>query len=145
MEAKGCAKPAQWKNARRYFYWRLRARIARSRALSLLAEASPDTTPAYRSRLLDNILSMDVESTDQEVAESIEQLDLSKTLVQLKADDLIRKLAALAAEDRKATMDGLTRLANELTDDDRATLINVLQAPRSPGVFFSWYAYVARN
>ncbi|KDQ26722.1 hypothetical protein PLEOSDRAFT_51540 [Pleurotus ostreatus PC15] len=133
MEAKGCAKPAQWKNARRYFYWRLRARIARSRALSLLAEASPDSTPAYRSRLLDNILSMDVESTDQEVAESIEQLDLSKTLVQLKADDLIRKLAALAAEDRKATMDGLTRLANELTDDDRATLINVLQAPRSPG------------
>ncbi|KAG5219865.1 S-adenosyl-L-methionine-dependent methyltransferase [Salix suchowensis] len=76
---------------------------------------------------------MDVESTDQEVAESIEQLDLSKTLVQLKADDLIRKLAALAAEDRKATMDGLTRLANELTDDDRTTLINVLQAPRSPG------------
>ncbi|KAF4593047.1 acetyl-coenzyme-A carboxylase [Pleurotus pulmonarius] len=133
MEAKGCAKPAQWKNARRYFYWRLRARIARSRALSLLAEASPDSTAAYRTRLLDNILSMDVESTDQEVAESIEQLDLSKTLVQLKADDLIRKLAALAAEDRKATMDGLTRLANELTDDDRATLINVLQAPRSPG------------
>ncbi|KAL0953702.1 hypothetical protein HGRIS_004895 [Hohenbuehelia grisea] len=134
MEAKGCAKPAEWKDARRYFYWRLRSRVARSRALSQIAEASPTSTTEYRTRLLDNILSMEENSTDQEIAEAIEQLDLSKTVVQLKTDNLMRQIVALTQEDHKAAMDGLMRLADSLTEEDRSSLVTVLQnAPRSPG------------
>ena len=55
MEAKGCAKPAQWKTARRFYYWAVRARLARSAALQALSEASPGATYEYRTRLLNNL------------------------------------------------------------------------------------------
>ena len=52
MEAKGCAKPCVWKDARRHFYWSLRARLARTAALAQLAEADPELSLAARVRLL---------------------------------------------------------------------------------------------
>ena len=52
MEAKGCAKSCVWKDARRHFYWSLRARLARSRILAQFAEAYPESTSEYRSQVL---------------------------------------------------------------------------------------------
>ncbi|KDQ51054.1 hypothetical protein JAAARDRAFT_140847 [Jaapia argillacea MUCL 33604] len=136
MEAKGCAKPCVWKESRRYFYWALRARLARLSALQLLADASPESTLEYRSDLLRTLAPVDDETDNRTVAETIEKLDLSQTVSQLKGDHLRRRILAMAQEDRKATLDGLVRLVDNLNDDDKSSLISALQnSNRSPGKF----------
>ncbi|KIK60436.1 hypothetical protein GYMLUDRAFT_43751 [Collybiopsis luxurians FD-317 M1] len=133
MEAKGCAKPAVWKDARRKFYWAVRASVARSAALADLAEASPGSTTEYRSHLLESIASINASMDDRQVAEALENLDLSQTISQLRADYLMRRMVDLTKDDRKAALSGLARLADNLSDDERNSLISVLQnATRSP-------------
>ncbi|TFK29759.1 acetyl CoA carboxylase [Coprinopsis marcescibilis] len=133
MEAKGCAKPTVWKNARRHFYWALRAKIARSSALEELAEASPGTTFEYRARLLNNVSGLDETSDPRDVCATLENIDLSRTVSELRADYLVRQMVDLTKEDRKAALEGFTRLADNLTDDEKISLISALQRPaRSP-------------
>ncbi|KAG6916120.1 hypothetical protein DXG01_008351 [Tephrocybe rancida] len=133
MEAKGCAKPAVWKNARRHFYWAARARIAKSAALADIAEASPDSSVEYRTRLLNSLVPPEANTEYRDLAEALEKLDISQAIVQLKTDHLMRRLIELTKEDRKATMDGFMRLADHLTEEDKASLIGVLQSTASPG------------
>ena len=138
MEAKGCAKPMVWKNARRSFYWAVRAKVAQSAALRKLEEASPDSTAEYRTRLLESLTEVDASTDRQVAADKLESLDLSATVAQLKADHLMRRMLALAHEDRKATIGGLVRLVDNLDDDEKAALISALQnSNRSPGALSS--------
>ncbi|PPR03190.1 hypothetical protein CVT26_008038 [Gymnopilus dilepis] len=133
MEAKGCAKPTVWKNARRHFYWAVRARVARSNALSVLAEATPDSSYEYRSRLLNSVAAIDSSMEYRQVAEALEKLDLSQTLTQLRADHLVRQMIQLTKDDRKSALDGLMRLADNFSEEERATLITLLKnGSRSP-------------
>lgn len=135
MEAKGCAKPMVWKNARRYFYWAVRARVARSAALADLSEASPGASLDYRVRLLNSLASIEPTTEYRQVAEILENLDLTQTIVELRTDHLMRRLVELTQEDRKTTMNGLLRLADSLSDEEKTSLINVLQnTSRSPGM-----------
>jgi acetyl-CoA carboxylase/biotin carboxylase 1 len=134
MEAKGCAKPAVWKNARRHFYWAVRARVARSAALSQLAEATPDSTYEYRSRLLNNLAAIEPTTDYRQVSEALEKLDLAQTVTQLRADHLLRQMIQLTKDDRKAAMDGFLRLADNFSGEERAAIVNVLKTgARSPG------------
>ncbi|KIY63781.1 hypothetical protein CYLTODRAFT_493632 [Cylindrobasidium torrendii FP15055 ss-10] len=127
MEAKGCAKAAVWKESRRHFYWAARARIARTAALAEMSEASPGASFEYRNKLLETLAEIDASSSHREVAEKLETLDLTATMSQLRADHLLRRLIEATKSDRKATMDGLTRLADNLTQEERSALIGVLQ------------------
>ena len=134
MEAKGCAKPMSWKDARRRFYWAVRAKVARSAAMAKLADASPESTYEYRIHLLESIAGIEDVVEPRAVAEALEKLDLSNTLAQLKADHLARRMLALANEDKKATVDGLARLIENLGDEDKVALIAALQnSTRSTG------------
>lgn len=134
MEAKGCAKPAVWKDARRSFYWAVRARVARSAALALIQEASPESSAEYRSRLLNSIALVDKSTDPRVAAEALEKLDLTPTLAQLQSDYLMRRLLDMGQQDRKAMMDSLIRLADNLSEDDRTSLVSALQSTgRSPG------------
>lgn len=134
MEAKGCAKSAEWKASRRFFYWAVRARVARSTALKTLAEASPNSTHEYRSFLLKKLNRVESFTTYQEEAIALEKLDLTATVAQLKAEYLSRCMVELTKDDRKAALDGFLLFANGLSEDDRTAVINALQnAPRSPG------------
>ena len=110
MEAKGCAKAMTWKDARRRFYWAVRAKVARSAAMAQLAEASPESTHEYREHLLESIAGIEDERDPRKVTEALEKLDLTNTLAQLKADHLARRMLEVANEDKKATIDGLVRL-----------------------------------
>lgn len=133
MEAKGCAKPAVWKDSRRYFYWALRARLARSNALSRLANASPAAPLEYRTRLLDSLAAIEEVTDHKQVAEAIEKLDLTQTVAQLKADNVLRQLIQLTKEDRKSALDGFMRLADNFSDEDKAAMVGILQnTSRSP-------------
>ena len=127
MEAKGCAKPMVWKNARRRFYWAVRAKVARSSAMARLEQASPGSTYEYRKQLLESIAGIEDVTDPRPIAEALEKLDLTNTIAQLKADHLARRMLELANEDRKATVDGLVRLIDGLGDDDRLSLIAALQ------------------
>ena len=146
MEAKGCAKPAVWKDARRHFYWAVRARVARSSALALLEEASPESTPEYRQRLLNSISFVDKTTDFRTAAEALERLDLTATVAQLKSDFLMRRLLDMAQLDRKAMMASLVRLSDNLSDEDRITLISALQnTGRSPGKSQSDHSIIDRG
>ncbi|KAJ6448124.1 carboxyl transferase, partial [Mycena sanguinolenta] len=118
MEAKGCAKAAVWKDARRHFYWAVRSRVARSAALADIAAASPGTTVEYRSHLLDSIATIDSSTPPRVVAEKLEKLGLSQTTVQLWTEHFMRNLLDLTKEDRKAAMDGLLRFADNLSEEE---------------------------
>lgn len=103
--------------------------------MAQLTEASTESSVAYRSQLLDTLASIDSTTDRRIMAEALDALDLSATVAQLKADHLMRRVLALAHEDRKATIDGLVRLVDNLADDEKATLIAALQNPgRSPGL-----------
>lgn len=134
MEAKGCASPMVWKDARRRFYWSVRAKVAWSSAMAQLAEASPDSSIEYRTQLLQRLIGLEDVTDRRTTAEALETLDLTATVAQLRADHLMRRVLTLAHEDRKATLDGLVRLVDNLADDEKATLISALQnSGRSPG------------
>ena len=127
-----------WKDARRRFYWAVRAKVAWSSALAQLADASPDSTIEHREGLLQNLSEVDATTDRQVAAEKLEALDLTATIAQLKAEYLLRRMLALAQEDRKATIGGLVRLVDNLEDDEKAALISALQnSARSPGSYSS--------
>jgi acetyl-CoA carboxylase/biotin carboxylase 1 len=134
MEAKGCAKPMVWKDARRHFYWAVRARVAQSSALAKMEQASPGSTFEYRTRLLNSLASVDATTPYRTVAQAIEALDLKPTLARLKSEHLMQQMLALAHEDEKATIDGLASLINKLADEGKSSLITAIQnASRSSG------------
>jgi acetyl-CoA carboxylase/biotin carboxylase 1 len=128
MEAKGCAKPMVWQDSRRRFYWAVRARVARSRALARLAEAKPSSTHEYRSSLLDSLACIDAAAENRTIAESLEQLDISKTLTQLKVDHLWHSLLEMINQDRKATVDNLLNFVDELSEEEKGRLGSALQS-----------------
>lgn len=131
MEAKGCAKPMVWKNARRYFFWALRARLARSSALSRIGAAAPNSTLEYRTRLLKSLLP-DMDSGDnRDIAIAFEGLNLDATLEKLQSDTVVKEMLAIAQKDHKAATEGILRVADLLSDDEKAALIASLQATRS--------------
>ncbi len=139
MEAKGCAKAMTWKDARRRFYWAVRSKVARSAAMAELEEASPESTYEYRAQLLESIGGIGKESEPRAIAEALEKVDLTNTLTQLKADYLARQMLELASEDKKATVDGLVRVLDNLGDEEKLALIHALQnSNRSPGEYPSF-------
>lgn len=134
MAAKGCAKPAVWKDARRHFYWALRARLARNKALAAIAEASPDSLPAYRARLLDTLIPADIDQTDRrKLAESLEGLDLTATLNSVRNAEITHKIVELAQSNRKATLEGMLRVIDTLTEEEKAAIAGALHASSSAG------------
>jgi acetyl-CoA carboxylase / biotin carboxylase 1 len=125
-----------WKDARRRFYWRVRARLAYSAALQKLAEASPISSHEYRTRLLDQLSQLDGHADSRAQAEALEKLDLSATLSQLKADTVTKKLLEVGRDDRKAMVAGLAKMMDDLTADEKEALRSVLASQgRSPGKF----------
>ncbi|KAG6332865.1 hypothetical protein ID866_6228 [Astraeus odoratus] len=133
MEAKGCAKPAVWKEARRYFYWALRARLARSEAFNTLTESNPEASPKLVNKLLDSLVSVPDPSDNRAVAIALEGLDLTSTTTQLRTDYLLQRFLEVAQQDRQASIEGLVRLVDSLSDDERQILQTALQTSRPSG------------
>lgn len=128
MEAKGCAKPAAWKGARRYFYWALRARIARSDLLEQIEASNPDIDPEESAALLDSLIPATDLSDNRALAEVLEQLDITPALVKLKADHLLNHFAEVAEDDRKASLDGLVRIIDSLSDEEKMVVQSAIQS-----------------
>lgn len=117
----------EWTNARRYFYWAVRGRVARSSALGKLAEANPSLTYDQRRELLEDLLSLDSGASPQAVAKAYEAVDLKQTISTLKNDYLLNKLLALAEEDKRTIAEGLTRLVSGLGEDAKSAVLSALR------------------
>ncbi len=127
MEAKGCAKPVQWKNARRHFHWAVRAQLAISAAVSKLTTASPTLSFAdAKRRVLDQIPQVSP-TEDRAVAEALEGLDLSDVVAQLMSAHVTGQLISLVQSHRKAGLAGLVGVVNALNDEEKAALAAALQ------------------
>jgi len=119
MEAKGCAKPIVWKESRRYFYWATRARLAYSNTLAQLAAASPSKSREYHEQFLYELTGVNGQS-DHRIAV-------------LKRENVVQQLLG----DRKSLIDGLVRLVDHLSEDEKDTVLAALGNPNasqpSPG------------
>lgn len=130
MEAKGCAKPAVWKEARRYFYWATRARLARSSALAQFAIAGPSQPREYHQHLLNEFSGVSEKSDHRAAAQALENLDVSPAIAQLKGEHIVQQLL----DDRKTLIDGLVRLIDCLSEDEKTTVLATLKNTNaSPG------------
>jgi len=118
----------EWANARRYFYWAVRGRVARSSSLGKLAEADPNLTSDQRREILEDSLSLDSAASPQAVAEAYEAVNLKQTISKLKSEHLLGKLLALAEEDKQATVNGLAKLISGLGEETKSALLSSLRS-----------------
>ncbi|KZS94649.1 acetyl CoA carboxylase [Sistotremastrum niveocremeum HHB9708] len=133
MEAKGCAKPTVWKDARRRFYWNLRARLAQESVLKQLQSANPDLSSHAASERLESLVTSS-SSDARAYAEELEQLDLKPTIVDLQADHAAKQFSLLAAQNHKAALHSLVHVFGSLSEDDKVALLHSLQnSLHSPG------------
>jgi acetyl-CoA carboxylase/biotin carboxylase 1 len=126
MEAKGCAKPVQWRNARRHFHWAVRAQLAISAAVSKLTAASQMPFEEAKRRVLDQIPQIS-HTDDRSVAEALEALDLSDLVAQLMSAHVTGQLMSLVQSHRKAGLAGLVGVVSALTEEEKAALAVALQ------------------
>jgi acetyl-CoA carboxylase / biotin carboxylase 1 len=131
MEAKGCAKPVVWKESRRYFYWATRARLARSNALAQLAAASPSQPREYHEQLFYELTGVNGQSDHRIAAERLEKVDLSPYIAVIKGENIVQQLLG----DRKSLIDGLVRVVDYLSEDEKAKVLAALRNTNaSPGL-----------
>lgn len=138
MEAKGCAKPAVWKEARRFFYWALRSKVVKAQHTKAIQEASPSLDKDAAKDLLFSLLPPTINVKDNRaMTEALEALNLQATLKELREADIARQVASfLRSPNRKAALNGLLSAAQSLTNDERALLRSALSSSaveHSPG------------
>jgi acetyl-CoA carboxylase/biotin carboxylase 1 len=130
MQAKGCAKPMTWQNARRHFYWSLRGRLARERALAEMSKANPNLSHESMVDILNDLLPAE-DLEPRTLAEHLESLNLEATLSQLRSKFVSQQISTLASLDRKALVSGMTNLLGKLSEDEKAAVLLALH-PSSP-------------
>ena len=145
MEAKGCAQPISWTNARRSFYWALRAKLALSEHISHIRHASPNLSYATAEREVMNLLPSHLtlnprEKDSQAITEALETVDLTEVLHNLRtvyvANEMLhlvrgterRRLHAPAGVGAKAGLAGLVSMVDSLSTEEKAALAAALQA-----------------
>ncbi|KAG1776910.1 ClpP/crotonase-like domain-containing protein [Suillus placidus] len=111
----------------KYFYWALRVRIARSGLLEQIEDGNPEMESEERTALLDSLIPDSGLSNNCALAEVPEQLDITPTLSKLKADHLLSHFAEVAGEDRKASLDGLVRIIDSLSNGEKMSLQSAIQ------------------
>jgi acetyl-CoA carboxylase/biotin carboxylase 1 len=145
MQAKGCAQPMKWTNARRSFYWALRSKLALAKHISHIHHASPSLSHTAAEREIMNLLPGDVTSNprgmdSQVMAEALEVVDLTEVLHNLRtvhvANEMLHlvrgtergRVQTLAGVGAKAGLGGLVSMVDSLTAEEKAALAAALQA-----------------
>lgn len=123
MEAKGTIrKPLQWKNARRFFYWRLRRRLSEELILKRMIEAQPK--PAPKSANIGAVALNSIEAPTSSVRESHHKTLLSWTgLLDSEFEHNDRKVAIWYEENKKNIFSKIETLKTETVASDVAQLL----------------------
>lgn len=142
MKAKGVIRDAlEWRNARRYFYWRLRRRlneeyILRRMATGLLmndaGDHHDDKNKLIRERHL-NLLSSwsgidDFDTSDREVAEWYEanKRSISEKVDNLRSETLTAQLSGIVRENKGAAFKGLREVLRTMPVEERERALQFL-------------------
>ncbi|KAI1818844.1 acetyl-CoA carboxylase, partial [Poronia punctata] len=141
MKAKGTIREVlEWKNARRFFYWRARRRLNEDYILKKLAaatntkftdSASQDAIETRRKHLA--MLAAwsgvaDFSRNDREVVTWYEEnaQTISDKVEQLKAEAVSRKLADLITNDKTAALRGIKDVLHTIPVEEREEIMNYL-------------------
>jgi len=106
MEAKGCAKPAVWKEARCFFYWALRQKNSQLKHIKAIQESSPAVSSTDAKGLLFSLLPATLDSKDNlAFTEALERPDIEPTLSEIQEAEITCQVTSfLRSQNRKATL-----------------------------------------
>lgn len=134
MEAKNTIRHAiQWKNARRFFYWRLRRRLNEEKILKTMASSSVrgPNTRVNNLRTLRAWTSIgDYESNDRAVATWCEENKQTlKTKVDaLKSETIAFDIASLLRSDKEGGLKGLKTALSMMPVEEREETLKFLRS-----------------
>lgn len=154
MEAKGTIRHAlQWKNARRFFYWRVRRRLSEEQILKSMAAAAPSTKPStngpfsptsstipastpVRDAHLETLKSWtgvtddEFEHNDSDIAlwyEENKQLVTDK-IEAIKSEGVAGEVAKLLLEDKKGALRGVQQALTALSASEKEAVLGYLSS-----------------
>ena len=142
MEAKGVIRmPMQWKNSRRFFYWRLRRRLSEEVLLKRLATAATTNgtsgVPTVSGQkelglaMLKNwsgLLDVEFDKDDRKVAEWYEshRKDVYAKIDAIKNDSTSKKVAELLMSNKEGGLKGVREVLSLVPTSERDALVRYL-------------------
>ena len=134
MEAKNTIRhPIQWKNARRFFYWRLRRRLNEEKILKAMASSSArgPNTRANNLRTLRAWTNIsDYEGNDRAVATWCEEnkQTLKNKVDALKSESIAFDIAGLLRSDKEGGLKGLKTALSMMPVEEREETLKYLRS-----------------
>ena len=133
MQAKNTIRhPLQWKNARRFFYWRLRRRLNEDSLIKKMAQTSTHDPKARASSLRtlqawNNI--EDFEHNDRAVATWYEEnrKKVQTKLDGLKSESVAFDIGALLSSNKEGSMKGLKQFLDTMPIEEREQVFKYLK------------------
>jgi acetyl-CoA carboxylase/biotin carboxylase 1 len=140
MEAKGTIRmPLQWKNARRFFYWRLRRRLSEEVLVKRLVAASSqekaNVVAAVNKeqhlamlKTWSGMLDVEFEKDDRKVAEWYEshRKEVYTRVDAYKADAVSKKVAELLMSNKEGGLKGVREVLSLVPTGERDALVKYL-------------------
>ncbi|KIY00398.1 uncharacterized protein Z520_04083 [Fonsecaea multimorphosa CBS 102226] len=143
MQAKGTIRmPLEWKNARRFFYWRLRRRLSEEVLLkklstSLAAGTAPVTTTNGMTQREQNLatlknwsglLDVEFEKDDRKVAEWYEshRKEVYAKIDAVKTDAVSKRVAELLMGNKEGGLKGVREVLSLVPTSEREQLVKYL-------------------
>ncbi|KAJ2960745.1 hypothetical protein NQZ79_g3986 [Umbelopsis isabellina] len=141
MKAKGVIrKPLEWKNARRYFYWRLRRRLGEEYAFRTMLTANPKLTRDAMQNLLRQWYTSDInqdsnwEDDDQKISNWFESHadSINDRINRIKSTATRDQILSLGSSDQQAVVDGFAKLLENVSPDARKEILRRLAVSAGP-------------
>ena len=133
MEAKGTIRHAlQWKNARRFFYWRLRRRLNEESILKKLATVALRGVPSSREQQLEMLQAWTsigpFERDDRSVAMWYEEnrKEVHGKIEALKAEGIAFEVASLLRNNKDGGLKGIRQVLGMLPVEERESVLKYL-------------------
>ncbi|KAK9761811.1 acetyl-coenzyme-A carboxylase [Basidiobolus ranarum] len=136
MKAKGTIREAlEWKNSRKFFYWRVLRRVYEERWLKQIQAANTDLTREDCLSHLKQWFCQDTqsehetwESSDDSVSQWLTQSSqhIEEHIQKLRQSFIAKQVVDLAHSDRSAVLDGFIETFSTLTPEEREFLVNQL-------------------
>lgn len=134
MKAKDTIRqPLQWKNARRFFYWRLRRRLNEESLIKKMASAST-RDPMARASSLRKLRAwtsiQDFENDDRAVASWYEEnrKNVQAKIDALKSEGVAFDIAALLSANKDGGLKGLKQVLENMPVQEREEAIEYLKS-----------------
>ena len=140
MEAKGTIRmPLQWKNARRFFYWRLRRRLSEEVLIKRLVTAAAQEKSNVHAaankeqhlimlKTWSGMLDVEFEKDDRKVAEWYEshRKEVYTRIDAYKADAVSKKVAELLMGNKEGGLKGVREVLSLVPTGERDALVKYL-------------------